>query len=74
MSDALHFIIDKELWRHHDEAEREQEPVEHRQHEGVPTLVLVVDQGVTAVGGEQGEQCYAQVPGTCTRSLVNWLG
>ena len=40
MRHALQLVVDEQLRRHHDEPERQQEPVQHRQHERVPTLGL----------------------------------
>lgn len=49
MRDALQFVVDKQLRRHHDEAEGQQEPVQHVKNPRVPAFVFQVHKRIDCV-------------------------
>lgn len=58
----LELVVDEELGCHGDEAEGQQEAVEHAEHPGVPALVLQVQEAVDGVAAQQREEDPGEVP------------
>lgn len=55
MCHRLQLVVDKQLWRHHNETESEQEAVHHAEHKGVPTPVLMIDQRINGIATQERE-------------------
>jgi len=42
MRDALQFVVDEQLRRHHDESEGQQKSVQHTENPGIPSLMFQI--------------------------------